>query len=314
MTAKLYNRLRALKVDNPHLKILLSLGGWNMGSQKFTKLVSSGDNMKAFATNAMKYLHDKGFDGLDIDWEFPTRRGSPDGDKQRFTELLRVLKHAFYQEHFVHRNKNLMLTVAVSANPGVVATYYEPSKISQYVDFFNVMTYDFHGGWENYTGHHSALDGPDSEPFTVKKSATAWANHGVPKSKIMIGIPFTAHTFTLKDGNHTGIGSPTIGAGRAGEITKQKGSLAYFEVCKLLQQGAEGHRLVDYHVPYLVDGDRWVGYDDEKSIEEKVQYVVNEGFGGIFVWALDLDDFSGVCGKQFPLMNKIKDTFAHLIG
>ncbi|XP_041346988.1 chitinase-3-like protein 1 [Gigantopelta aegis] len=176
------------------------------------------------------------------------------------------------------------------------------------------MTYDFHGEWEHNTGHHSALQGPDSDQLTVKKSATAWAHHGVPKSKIMIGLPFCGKSFTLKDSSHSGLGSAVTGAGKAGQVTKEEGTLAYFEVCKLLQQGAVGHRLVDQHVPYLVDGDRWVGYDDEKSIEEKVQFVVNEGYGGIFVWALDLDDFSGVCGKQFPLMNKIKDTFAHLIG
>ena len=61
-----------------------------MGSAKFTKLVSSQDRMKSFASNAIHYLHKHGFDGLDIDWEFPAARGSPAGDKHRFTELMHV--------------------------------------------------------------------------------------------------------------------------------------------------------------------------------------------------------------------------------
>ena len=69
---------------------MLAVGGWNMGSKPFIALVSSTDNMHQFANKTVQFLRNYGFDGLDIDWEYPAARGSPPADKGRFTDLLQV--------------------------------------------------------------------------------------------------------------------------------------------------------------------------------------------------------------------------------
>ena len=87
-----YRRLVALKEANPRLRILLAVGGWLAGGSQFSTLVRSDASMIEFVNNAISYLRRFGFDGLDIDWEYPgdTQRGSEPADRIRFTRLLQV--------------------------------------------------------------------------------------------------------------------------------------------------------------------------------------------------------------------------------
>ena len=85
-----YEETANLKMKNPDLKILLAIGGWTHGSAPFTALVANTQDMETFAANAIEYLRNINFDGLDLDWEYPANRGSPPEDKQRFTQLCKV--------------------------------------------------------------------------------------------------------------------------------------------------------------------------------------------------------------------------------
>ena len=85
-----YERFQQLKQRNPNVKTLLAVGGWNLGSGPFTQIVGSPSTRQAFVTSSIKFLRDRGFDGLDLDWEYPANRGSPPEDKTHFTELVTV--------------------------------------------------------------------------------------------------------------------------------------------------------------------------------------------------------------------------------
>lgn len=77
----------------------------------------------------------------------------------------------------------------------------------------------------------------------------------------------------------------------------------------MLRNGASYYWDEEMKVPYLVDGDQWVGFDDEKSIRNKMKWVKENKFGGAMVWTVDMDDFSGtVCGGdvKYPLIGAMR--------
>ena len=86
----LYKRTQAIREKNPRIKLLLAVGGWIVGSEPFIPMISNAANRRAFVRNAVRYLREHDFDGLDMDWEFPGARGSLEDDKYRFTGLLKV--------------------------------------------------------------------------------------------------------------------------------------------------------------------------------------------------------------------------------
>uniref|UniRef100_A0A1I8AVH9 Glyco_hydro_18 domain-containing protein n=1 Tax=Steinernema glaseri TaxID=37863 RepID=A0A1I8AVH9_9BILA len=74
----------------------------------------------------------------------------------------------------------------------------------------------------------------------------------------------------------------------------------------MIQAGAEVHRDEESKTPYIVRGNQWFSYDDEESFGVKLDWVIENGFGGAFTWALDMDDFNGKCaGKHYPLHSVI---------
>ena len=85
-----YERFNDLKKINPNLKTLLAVGGWNLASAPFTKMVATAENRQDFADYSVTFLKSNGFDGLDLDWEYPANRGSPPGDNEKFTLLIKV--------------------------------------------------------------------------------------------------------------------------------------------------------------------------------------------------------------------------------
>lgn len=78
------------QLRNPATKVLLSVGGWDIGSAPFSRLVASKDALTVFAESAAIFLRETGFDGLDVDWQYPANRGSPPNDRERFTRFLQV--------------------------------------------------------------------------------------------------------------------------------------------------------------------------------------------------------------------------------
>lgn len=105
----------------------------------------------------------------------------------------------------------------------------------RYLDFINVMAYDFHGKWERETGHNAPLYAPSSDSewrkqLSVDNAASIWTKMGAPKDKLVIGMPTYGRTFTMSNVTNYRVNSPASGGGKAGEYTKEAGFLAYYEV------------------------------------------------------------------------------------
>uniref|UniRef100_A0A7N9DGM0 Chitinase-3-like protein 1 n=1 Tax=Macaca fascicularis TaxID=9541 RepID=A0A7N9DGM0_MACFA len=306
----LYGMLNTLKNRNPNLKTLLSVGGWNFGSQRFSKMASNTQSRQTFIKSVPPFLRTHGFDGLDLAWLYPGWR-----DKQHFTTLIKEMKAEFAKEARPGK-KQLLLSAAVSAGKVTIDSGYDIAQISEHLDFISIMTYDFHGAWRGTTGHHSPLFRGQEDASPDRFSNTDYAvgymlRLGAPASKLVMGIPTFGKSFTLAS-SETGVGAPISGPGIPGRFTKEAGTLAYYEICDFLR-GATVHRILGQQVPYATKGNQWVGYDDQESVKSKVQYLKDRQLAGAMVWALDLDDFQGsFCGQdlRFPLTNAIKDALA----
>lgn len=307
----MYDRFNGIKSKNPGIKTLIAVGGWNMGSKPFTKMVATPASRREFATSTVKFLRDRNFDGVDMDWEYPANRGSPPEDRHRFTQLLSEIRRTFDEEGRRTGREPLLLTSAVAAGKSKIDTGYDIPQFCRDMDFVSLMAYDLHGSWENITGHNSPLyphsgETGDQRFLNMDWASNYWVQMGCPRNKLIIGMGLYGRSFTLKDYHRHGLMDPVKGKGKAGKYTREGGFLAYYEICEMQRQGANTYYIKEQEAPYVVLGNQWVGYDDVDSLRIKVRWMKQNSFGGVMVWALDLDDFKNTCDfGPYPLLNAI---------
>lgn len=311
----LYSRTLALKKRNPDLKILLAVGGWMIGSKPFIPMIRSESKRKTWVKNVVSYLRRHKFDGFDMDWEFPATRGSPPEDKYRFTKLMKTLYDAFAEEAQQSGRQKLILTLATASGTYYINQSYETKEIIKYIDYMLLMTYNYHGQWEKVTGHHGAMwkhqndpPGEKSELYT-EWSIDYWLNIGIPKSKLIVGIPTYGMSFTLASPHQHGLFAPVRAGGRMGKYTSETGILSHYEVCENIQKRGWKTEWIDQQgVPYAYGGDQWVGYENIDSIKIKAKNILKRNLAGAFIWSLEMDDFSGSCGEgKSPLISTVRD-------
>lgn len=290
-------KLNDLKNINSNLKTMAVIGGWNEGSDKYSRIANDPQKRKTFIDSALAFMKKFKFNGLDLDWEYPGKRNSNNlNDKENFVTWLKELKQAFSKENYI-------LAIAVGAAKSTASISYNIPKVSENVDIINLMTYDFHGSWDHTTGENAPLYDSSSE-FSVDAAVNYWIQSGASPSKLVLGIPLYGRTFTLANENNFGLNAPTYGPGNAGPLTNTAGFLGYNEICmnKWTEVFDQNQK-----VPYAHKGNQWVGYDNENSIGEKVSFAKQKNIGGIMVWSIETDDFRGTCGTKYPLLKKVND-------
>ncbi|XP_058444493.1 mucin-2-like [Malaya genurostris] len=315
-----FAKFTGLKTYNKNLKTMLAIGGWNEGSSRFSPLVADSERRSQFVKNTIKFLRQNHFDGLDLDWEYPAfRDGSKPKDRENYAQLVQELREEFERESSKTGRPRLLLTMAVPAGIEYVEKGYDIPKLNKYLDWFNLLTYDYHSAYEPAVNHHSplySLEEPSEYNFdtelNIDYSIKFYLNAGADRDKLVLGIPTYGRSYTLYNPDATEIGSPADGPGEQGDATREKGYLAYYEICTAVKEDPEWTVVqpnANAMGPYAFKGNQWVGYDDEAIARKKAKYVAENGLGGIMFWSIDNDDFRGTChGRPYPIIEAAKET------
>lgn len=293
-------QLKELKAIHPDLQCLISVGGatWSTG---FPALASTAAGRKKLVDSTINVFirgnFEPGttapgvFDGIDLDWEFPKA-----ADKQNFTALLADFRAALDAEG-QKNGKKYLLTIAAPAGPDNIANI-DLGAIHAYLDWINVMTYDFHGTWESTANFHAPLFAAPGDPtaaqkFYVDNTIDLYLAAGVPAGKLVLGIPFYGRGWTGVEPGPTGDGlfQPALGPAPS----KYEPGLEDYKILKGLEAVYQKHTHPEAKVPYLYSPQNkvWWSYDDPASIGTKMQYAKTNGLGGAMFWELSGDDASG---------------------
>jgi len=323
----LYERMMAVRTRHPHLRIVLSLGGWTWGSVNtcpiYSAMASSSASMATFVSQSIKFARTFGFDGLSIDWEYPgfVPRGCKPEDTANFKTLMANLRTAIEADAKASKLPALELAAAVPA--GLPEIHGEaPLNVVDSVDYLNLMSYDYHGAWENVTGVNTPLvEETAGDGMSITTSLNAYKQAGVPMSKLVLGLATYGRSWDISgasclagDAGDAAGGSAACGlftfakggAGAAGSCTRQKGIMAYYEVEALLKASGTVtayNETLQAPYAYAASGNPWVGYDDAKSIGVKAALARKLGMAGVMAWSMDTDDFN----NGYPLMNAMAD-------
>ncbi|XP_033747999.1 acidic mammalian chitinase-like [Pecten maximus] len=226
------------------------------------------------------------------------------------------MRETFDEETLKEGQSRLLLTIATAPGKDNIDTSYNMTEISKYVDFFNVMAYDYAGTWSTIAAYGSPLYSRLSNPQFSQANSQNWTMNyyiaqGAPKEKLVMGIRGAGASFTLKDPSVHDVGAPLIvGGGKKGSVRKLQGHLAYYEICSdIIAKDATTVWDDEQKSNYAFLDDQWVGYDDPRSVVEKVNFAGNLGLGGVMFWAFDYDDFTGtVCDNgSYPLLTAMKN-------
>ncbi|MEU7744461.1 glycosyl hydrolase family 18 protein [Nonomuraea sp. NPDC049158] len=279
-----FNQLRKLKKKYPNLKVLFSFGGWTWSGG----FGQAAQNPAAFANSCYNLVEDPRwadvFDGIDIDWEYPNACGlsCDSSGSAAFKNVVSALRSRFGSGNLV--------TAAITADgtSGGKIDAADYGGAAQYVDWYNVMTYDFFGAFaaQGPTAPHSPLTsyaGIPTPGFYSDNAIQKLKSKGVPSSKLLLGIGF-------------------YGRGWSGVTQSAPGGTATGPAPGTYEQGIEDYKVLKTRCPatgtvagtaYAYCGGQWWSYDTPSTIGGKMSYSKSQGLGGAFFWELSGDTTGG---------------------
>jgi chitinase len=317
-----FNQIKKLKAKHPHLKFVVSLGGWT-----FSKFFSDAAATPAAREKFVRSCVDvwiKGnlpvyngaggpgtgagvFDGIDIDWEWPGAEGHPGNvfrpaDKDNLTALLAEFRKQLDALGGEHR----LLTAFTPADPAKIAAGWDLTKIFNYLDFANVQGYDFHGAgsdnsWEPLrTGHQGNLFRDAQDPYTfdfsVERAVQTYLDAGVSPRKLTVGFPFYGRGWKEVASGPPGTNGEwqTANGAAPGQFPEEAGTRGYHNMMTAYPNMTIHHDEQSVSTyGYTGPNGTWWTFDDAWSIGKKSAWIKSKGLLGAMIWEMSGDTPNG---------------------
>lgn len=249
-------------------QILISLGGWG-NSTAFSDVTGNSSLRSTFIANIISFIQQNDYDGVDIDWEYPSTLVH----KENLTLFVSELRSALDMI-----DSGYLLTMAISSG-NWYGQWFDYEKLVSICDWLGVMTYDFHGTWSSHAGHNSPISSPSNCSDGSVETALSYLRDQryIPSNQLVLGIPFYGKVFN----------APLLYESFTGVVT----DLEYNEIPSLINAGWS--RLWDDYskVPYLQNNDatKLITYDDSISVALKAERAIQENLSGVMIWAIGQD-------------------------
>ncbi len=296
------------------VKVMISMGGWSL-SQNFSNIAADSTLRTVFANECVRVLKKHDFDGIDIDWEYPTsdRIGGKPSDTQNFTLLLKDIRKAI-DSYAKSLGRKMLLTAAMGAAPKHFDKI-EWTEVTKLLDYINLMTYATNGVWSERAGHNSPLHGDDTTACISNSVKLLTSKYNVPVEKINVGIAFYGSTLLFPKGK-AALGSTEHLhlKDTAGYFEVTKGNPSYFDI-KTSEEYFDAYWDSIAVSPYLIDKDStvFVTYDNARSVTERAKYVNEVGAAGVIVWEITNDFIQDTKSPKLvaetPLADAVHEVF-----
>ena len=326
-----FNLMHTMKSMYPDVTLLVSTGGW-AASRTLWLVMDNEANMNTFADSAVEFIRKYGFDGIDIDFEFPSetsQSGNPDdfdlseprrdGISERYTKFMEIMRDKITEA--AHEDGTYYwLTSAVSASSWVLGGQ-TSSQFLDYLDFVSIMSYDYHGGWnqfvENQANIYADPNDRETQSLPLPTLGFDWSMNyyrgAVQSEKILMGIPYYTRGWTNVSGGINGLhGSSNTPATGNENIWHDKdangneipaGANPLWHVLNLMEKDSNYKKYWDPvgHVPYVWNSvnKTFLTFEDEQSIQERINFIDKNNLGGALIWVMHGDYDYDEAAKEY---------------
>ncbi|KXX73815.1 Killer toxin subunits alpha/beta [Madurella mycetomatis] len=291
-TPKLYTRVTKLKQNQPDLQVWIAIGGWAMNDPgpwrtAFSDLCKSQTAQDAFFESLISFMIQNGFDGVDLDWEYPVAedRGGIPEDFENYVNFLRRLR-----QRLNATGRLFGVTLTLPASYWYLRGF-DIIELEPHIDWFNIMTYDIHGVWDSTVRSLGPYVYAHTNLTEINMGLELLWRNNINPERVVMGLGFYGRSFSLEDPGCKAAGCPFSDGARGGECTGTPGVLSAAEINAIIQDGAT----VTFDEAAAVkivtwDNDQWVSWDDAETLKLKIDFANRRCLGGTMVWAIDLDD------------------------
>ncbi|KAL9598709.1 MAG: hypothetical protein Q9219_004322 [cf. Caloplaca sp. 3 TL-2023] len=283
-----FTSLRSVK-----LQTWIAIGGFDFSNPglathtTWSDMVSSQANRAAFIKSLINFMKTYGFQGVDLDWEYPAAevRGGKADDTKNLVTLVKEIRAAFGTQYG--------LSVILAPDYWYLRGM-DPKGMEPYVDWFGFMAYDLHGFWDADVKTIGAFVRAQTDLRDISNDTLPLWFDALNPAKLNLGLAYYGRGYTLTDRSCNYIGCPFKGPSKPAPCTNYEGVMSHREIKQLIQDKNLKPTLDEKaQIKQLTWDDQWIGYDDHETLAAKARLADSLCMRGTMIWSVDFDSGPG---------------------